>query len=123
MDRDLDALIAAPPVSRQRLLLAFGMAATVITAGSFGVRTFSNPGQLAGRNAVMDKGPVWVRGEVDLAAGTGLGVCDALHREYRARRDPAEYTPESDYASFVTGCGQAVDGLLGRHVPLLPPGD
>ena len=123
MDRDLDALMAAPPVSRQRLWLAFGVAATVLTAGSLSVRTFADPGRLAGRTAVIDKGPAWVRSEVDVATGTALGACDALQREYEARHDLAEYDPESHYASFVTGCGQAVDDLLGRHIPLLPPGD
>ncbi len=118
MDRDVDALIAAPATTQQRLWLALGLAVAVITTGALAVRTFPDLDRQAGHDAVLNKGVTWARGEVEAAPGV-LGACDALQREAAARQT----WPEYDYGSFITGCGEAVDHLLGRHVPLLPSGD
>lgn len=118
VDRDLDALATLPGFSLRRLWTTLAVAAAIIAIGSIAVRTYPNSGYQAGREAVMEKGSSWVRGEVDAARGTALSACDALHREAEA----AVGSPRYDYDSFVHGCDNAVGELLGLDVPLLPDG-
>lgn len=115
MDRDLNALDAAPGFSLRRLWVTLAVAASIIGVSAAVVRTFPNSGHQAGYEAVMTKGLPWVQSEVDADRPTALAACDALHRE----SEDSAASPRFEYNSFVTGCGEAVDQLLGRHVPLL----
>lgn len=116
MDRDLDALDNAPGFTVRRLVVTVLISAAIIAVGSLLVRTFPTSGHQAGRDAVVTEGPEWVRAEVDAANGSALPACNQLHQE--SENSPS--SPRYEYDSFVAGCGEAVDRLLGRHVPLLP---
>ena len=118
MDRDPDAFSGATAFSFRRLWLTLAIAAAIITVGSLAVRMFPNSGYQAGRDAVMDRGMPWVQGEVDAAQGTALTLCDTLYRD----TETSESSPRYEYESFVDGCDEAVDDVLGRDVPLLPGG-
>ncbi len=116
MDRDPDALDGAPRFTFRRLWVTLLLSAAVIAAGSFLVRAFPNSGREAGYEAAITKGPQWARAEVDAANGSALPACNRLHSESEATPG----TPRYEYDSFVKGCGEAVDRLLGGHIPLLP---
>lgn len=119
MDRDLDLLDAAPPFTYRRLWVALALSAAVIGVGSLLVRTFPNSGHQAGYEAAISKGEQWAQAEVDAANGVALPACDQLQNE--AEASPA--SPNYEYESFVDGCDQAIDHLMGRDVPLLAHGD
>ncbi len=118
MDRDLDALDGAPGFSFRRLWVTLAVCTAVIAGGAYLVRTFPNSGHQAGYDAVLNKGGLWVQSEVEVAQGAALPACQALHRD----SETSESEPRFDYDSFVAGCGEAVDHLMGRHIPLLPAG-
>ena len=66
----------------------------------------------AGYGAAIAKGETWIQAETDVAGGTALRVCEELLWEATA-------VPRSDYSDFIDGCGQGIDDLSGRHVPLV----
>lgn len=119
MDRDLETLESAPPFSYRRLWVALALSAAVIGVGSLLVRTFPNSGHQAGYDAVVTKGEQWARSEVDAANGVALPACDELQRESEA--SPA--SPRYQYDSFIAGCDDAIDHLMGRDIPLLARGE
>ena len=115
MDRSMDSLDGAPGFSYRRLVVTLLIAAAIIVIGSLVVRSFPNSGHQAGYDAVMKRGKDWVHAEVGAANGTALPLCDSLHGE--SERSPS--SPHYEYESFIKGCGEAVDSLLGSHVALV----
>lgn len=115
MDRSMDSLDEAPEFSYRRLVVTLLIAAAIIVIGSLAVRSFPNSGHQAGYDSVMKRGKDWVRVEVDAANKTALPLCDSLHSESEASPN----SPHYEYESFVKGCGEAVDTLLGSHVALV----
>lgn len=116
MDRDLAALEHAPEFSYRRLWITLLASAAILTVGSIVVRSYPNSGRQAGYEAVITEGAGWARAEVGAATGTALPACNELYADTDASPGSARY----DYDSFVSGCGQAIDELLDRHIPLLP---
>lgn len=118
MDRDLESLSRSAEFSLRRLGVTLVLSATVLGGAALLVRTFPNSGYQAGYDAVIARDPDWVRAGVEAADGTALQLCDELHAEI----DSSAASPRYDYSSFVKGCGQAINQLSGRTVPLLTPG-
>jgi hypothetical protein len=115
MDRSMDSLEDSPGFSYRRLVVTLLVAAAIIVVGSLVVRSFPNSGHKAGYDAVMKRGTDWVRAEVGAANGTALPLCESLHDESEA----SPGSPHYEYESFVKGCGEAVDTVLGSHVALV----
>ena len=118
MDRDLESLSRTTQFSFRRLWVTLVLSATVLAGAALLVRTFPNSGYQAGYEAVTARDPDWVRAGVEAANGTALGVCDELHAEI----DSSAASPRYDYTSFVKGCGEAINQVSGRTVPLLTSG-
>ena len=114
MDRSLEAPEAEPRFSWLRVGIVVLAAIAVIAIGSWIVRTYPNSGYRAGYEATTAEGQEWIRAEVDAAGGSALTLCDELHN--RAEQSPLE--PRYDLDTFMKGCGDAVDRLYGRHVPM-----
>ena len=93
------------------VLAVVGATATMVAA-SLLIRIGPTEGYRAGYSAVMARGEAWVEREVDDAGGTSLRVCEDLLTA------TTEFGTQ-DYGDFVRGCGEGVDDLSGRHVPLL----
>jgi hypothetical protein len=114
MDRSLEPPEAESRFSWLRTGVVVVAAIAVIVTGSWIVRTYPNSGYRAGYEAPTTKGREWIRAEVDAAGGTARSVCDDLH----AQAEQSALEPRYDYGTFIKGCGDAVDHLHSRHVPM-----
>lgn len=94
-------------------------AITIIALGSWIVRTYPNPGYRAGYETTAAKGQEWIRAAVDASQGGALIVCD----EIRDQTEQSPNEPRYDRDTFMKGCGDAVDHLYGRHVPMAANGE
>ena len=114
MDRNPEAPEVESRFSWLRAGTVMLVAIAVILVGSWIVRTFPNSGYRAGYEATMAEGQEWVRAEVRAAGGSAFTVCDELHNQ----TEQSALEPRYDYDTFIKGCGDAVDALCGRHVPM-----
>lgn len=112
MDRNLEALERMPPSTRTTVGLTLTGAIVIMLVSALLIRTCPSEDYRAGHDAVMAQGHEWVDAQVDAAAGTSLRACQELHRYTVNART-------SDYSEFVEGCGDAIDSLSGRHVPMV----
>lgn len=112
MDRNLEALEAAPRFGWARLGLAVTVSCLIMAVASLFISTYPSVGYRAGYNAALAQGPEWVDAQVDAAAGTALSACDQLHIQTADALD-------IEYSEFVKGCSDGIKHLYGRYVPLL----
>ena len=89
---------------------------SILGIASLLVRSYPNSGHRAGYDAVDSKGSAWVQSELRAAEETALPACNELYSE----SESSTSSPRYEYDSFIEGCGEAVNHLTGRAVPLLP---
>jgi hypothetical protein len=109
---------AVPPFNWLRAGIIGLVGIAILLIGSWIVRTYPNSGYQAGYEATTAKGQEWIRAEVDAAGGTTMAVCDKVHDQV----DQSASEPRYDHGTFVRGCGDAIDHLYGRHVPVVSDG-
>ena len=114
MDRSLEAPRAESRFSWLRAGTVMLAVIAIIGIGSWIVRTYPNSGYRAGYEATTAEGQERIRSEVDAAGGSALTLCDELHKQ----TEQSALEPRYDRRTFMKGCGDAVDHLYGRHVPL-----
>ena len=115
MDRSLESPEAESRFSWLGAVTVMLAAIAIIVIGSWIVRTYPNSGYRAGYEATTAKGQEWIHAEVDAAGGSALTLCDGL----RNQADQSALEPRYDHGTFIKGCGDAVDHLYGRHVPMV----
>lgn len=103
--------------SRRRALFAIAAAVAIMCLASWMVRAHPNPGYQAGYEAVTEADEQSIKAGIDAAGGTARPFCDALH----GRFEQSTIEPRYDYATFMQGCGDAIDHRLGAHVPMALP--
>lgn len=114
MDRSPEVPVAAPDFSRLRAGGVGLITLAVLLTGSWLAETRPNSGYQAGYEAVTTSGEEWIRAEVDAAGGTARALCEKLRQQVDQSATEPRYEPDS----FVKGCGDAVDHLYGKHVPM-----
>lgn len=114
MDSSLEAPDAESRFSWLRAATVMIASLAIIAIGSWIVRTHPNSGYRTGYEATTAEGQEWVRAEVDAAGGSALTLCDELYEQ----AEQSALEPHYDFDTFMKGCGDAVDHLYGRHVPM-----
>lgn len=114
----MDSSLEAPETESRFSWLRAGTvmlaAIAIIAIGSWIVRTYPNSGYRAGYEATTAKGQEWIHAEVDAAGGTAFTVCGEVHHQ----TEESASEPRYDYDTFMKGCGDAVDYVYGKHVPM-----
>ena len=100
--------------SPRRAAVVILAAVAVIAGGSWLLRAHPIAGYRAGYDAAIAKGEDWVRDQVDKAGGQATTLCTDLYDQ----ADQLTMKRRYDHFTFYKGCGDAVDHLYGRHVPM-----